>query len=224
MQKVNPPLQFPKVSDVYTPILNGDDPRHSNLPPKMFPSGPLLLNATGPPILSGTEANITEIKHNNHEAKLNSSHENTTSDTWNTTSPIKPEDVKQSKSEQDDMLHTKYTGGEDVDELLKPIKKATEKSEKKPTLPKENPKSEVDVSPSMEKTGPKLMNDAKSKSILDSTSTVMAVSSSVLANTKSNKHQAVLQPAKTVVSVLLSLAVVLSLGVIGLLIWKKIAM
>lgn len=177
------------------------------MPPHVFPKGPVPL---------GTETNITYLKLNN-EAKLNTTHENTASDGTNSTVPTRP---NQHVSEQDDMLHSRYTGGEDVDELKKPQKKALEKSEKIPTTLK----AEIYVNPLMDNKGPKPMNATITKlreSMLESPSTVMAVSSSVLANRTLNIHT-ISEPAQTVESVLLSLAVVLSFGVAGVFVWNRI--
>lgn len=223
------PMEFPKKSlDESTPIVVGGDPKLNHLPPRTFPNSTNDHDAAGHPILSGSEANITELK-NHHDVKLNATQDakkNTTLE-----HKTEPQVPKKESGEQDDMLHSKYKGGTDVDELLKPEKKATEKDEKKPFLPKKDkevkkdPKDEVEVSVKMDKQGPKLMTETKTKSgesVLESTSKMMAVSSEMLSHQTS--YRGIIDPAKTVATVLLSLTVVLGMGTIGLLVWKKIAM
>uniref|UniRef100_A0A1B6FMG7 Uncharacterized protein n=1 Tax=Cuerna arida TaxID=1464854 RepID=A0A1B6FMG7_9HEMI len=229
------PLVFPSKSAPSTPILEGDNPAHSNLPPKVFPSASPELNTSGPPILSGTVDEISEIK-THHDLLVNATQ--------------KVESTTKFTGEQEDMLHKKYTGGLDVDEIWsttkkpnekeekkapekddkkpteKDDKKPTEKDDKKPTFAKKDPKSEVDVDPTFDKKGPKMMNETKTKpadSVLTSTSKMMAMSSSVLSTTQVKQH-GLIEPAKTAATVLLSLVVVLCLGYVGLLIWKRIAM
>lgn len=154
-------------------------------------------------------------------------------------------------SEPDDMLHSTYNGGQDVDELKsgkelsgeekkilekekKPSegneKKASEKDEKKSKTPVndkgKDPKSEFDLSSKFNKNGPKLMNETKMKSgesVLESTSKMMVVSSSVLSSTKMHTPSERIDPAP-IISVLLSAAFILGAGVVGLLVWKKISM
>ncbi|XP_046667153.1 uncharacterized protein LOC124358930 [Homalodisca vitripennis] len=221
------PLVFPSKSAPSTPILEGDNPAQSNLPPKVFPSASPEHNTSGPPILSGTVDEISEIK-THHDLLVNATQ--------------KVESTTKFTGEQADMLHNKYTGGLDVDEIWnttkkpnekeekkpseKEEKKPSEKDEKKPTFVKKDPKSEVEVDPVFDKKGPKMMNETKTKpadSVLTSTSKMMAMSSSVLSTTQ-KKHHGLIEPAKTVATVLLSVVVVLCLGFIGLLIWKRIAM
>uniref|UniRef100_A0A1B6KP32 Syndecan/Neurexin domain-containing protein n=1 Tax=Graphocephala atropunctata TaxID=36148 RepID=A0A1B6KP32_9HEMI len=214
---------FPNQSTPSTPILKGDNPTQSNTAPMVFPTKSSALHTSGPPILSGTAKDIAEMK-NSHELVSNASH--------NTEGPA--QSTGKFTEEQEDMLHSKYTGGHDVDEKQNPKKKqsekeekkASEKDEKKPIPSKKDPKSEVEVDPNFDKEGPKMMNETKTKpgdSVLGSTSKMMAMSSSVLSTTQV-KHHGLIEPMKTAGTVLLSVLVVLCLGLVGLLIWKRIAM
>lgn len=250
------PLMFPvKMIDSTKPILIGDDPTSINLPPRKFPTASLEQNSASPPILSIADAaNITALKAS-HESKVNVTSElpavKTISAEGSSTIQKNVNGTEQQISEQEDMLHSKYNGGHDVDELKagkelteeekkilekdkKPSgneKKASEKDDKKSKTPTndkvKDPKSEFDLSSKFNSNGPKLMNETKAKageSVLESTSKMMVVSSSVLSSTKVHKPNGLTAPSQTIISVLLSVAFILGVGVIGILVWKKISM
>lgn len=249
------PLMFPvKMIDSTKPILIGDDPTSINLPPRKFPTASLEQNSASPPILSIADAaNITALKAS-HESKVNVTSElpagKTISTEGSSTLQKNVNGTEKQISEQEDMLHSKYNGGHDVDELKagelteeekkilekdkKPSgneKKASEKDDKKSKTPTndkvKDPKSEFDLSSKFNSNGPKLMNETKVKageSVLESTSKMMVVSSSVLSSTKVHKPNNLIEPSQTIISVLLSVAFILGVGVIGILVWKKISM
>lgn len=210
------PLEFPNKSDPSAPIVSGTF--LPSIPPKKFPSESSEQNSTGPPVLSITDTdNIAKIKNSHMNIWLNR-----TQNTQNVTAPVKDKQVE--TAEQEDMLHSKYTGGQDVDELKQP-KKASERDVKKETQVKKDPNSEVDVTPNFDKKGPKSMNDTKVRgpSMVESASGMVAMSSSMLLNSQP-KHRGIIEPAKTIITVLLSAGFILAVGVIGLLVWKRIAM
>lgn len=250
------PLMFPiKMIDSTKPILIGDDPTSINLPPRKFPTASLEPNSASPPILSIADAaNITAVKAS-HESKVNVTFElpavKTISVEESSNIQKNVNSTEKQISEQDDMLHSKYNGGHDVDELKagkelteeekkildkdkKPSgneKKASEKDEKKSKTPSndkaKDPKSEFDLSSKFNSNGPKSMNETKAKageSVLESTSKMMVVSSSVLSSTKVRKSNGIIGPSQTIISVLLSVAFILGVGIIGILVWKKISM
>lgn len=250
------PLMFPiKIIDPTKPILIGDDPTSINLPPRKFPTASMEPNSASPPILSIADAaNITALKAS-HESNVNVTVElpavKTISAEESSNIQKNVNGTEKQISEQDDMLHSKYNGGHDVDELKagkelteeekkildkdkKPSgneKKASEKDEKKSKTPSndkaKDPKSEFDLSSKFNSNGPKSMNETKAKageSVLESTSKMMVVSSSVLSSTKVRKPNGIIEPSQTIISVLLSVAFILGVGIIGILVWKKISM
>ncbi|XP_054264039.1 uncharacterized protein LOC128987294 [Macrosteles quadrilineatus] len=214
-----PKIEFPsKETDVSTPILYGDNPKKSNLPPRIFPKKQ-EKELANPAIVSDVNVN-SETKHH-EESNLNVTDVKILQKSMleNITNRQTTEEPKSEKahSEQEDMLQSKYKGGQDVDELH-PVKNVNENNA--------DPKSQVSVSPTMDKNGPKSMNETKVKpreSMLESTSKMMAVSSSVLANNQP-EHNGIIEPGKTIMTLLLTTVAIACLGAVGLLLWKRIAM
>lgn len=140
--------------------------------------------------------------------------------TDNSTGPVY--DVNKT-SEAFDMTHSKkYYGQYDLDDEKHIAEKMNKTKTETPV--KSDPKSQVDVSPTLDKNGPKSMPANKNSGItgvLSSTSNVVAISSAVLSS-KPSKSESMLQPLKAVAATMMTIVGMTILGVAGFLLWRRI--